>query len=92
MFSSAASAAATVVTGWLSPILLGVSILLQARTFYVIYVRKIRTRATVIIAWVALIFMIGFWSWYLALGGKEWIQHLFDQSRTETEVYSTRDE
>ena len=66
------------VTGWLSPLLLGVSILLLGRSFYVIYVRQIRTRATVIIAWCALTFMVSFWTWYLALGGgdrmREWFQ------------------
>ena len=65
------------VTGWLAPLLIGVSVLLQGRSFYVIYVRKISTRATVIIAWSSLVFMVGFWTWYLALGGSDVMQELF---------------
>ena len=68
---------ATVVTDWLSPVLIGMSILLQGRTFYVIYVRKISTPATVVIAWIGLVFMIGFWIWYLALGGGDWMRECF---------------
>jgi hypothetical protein len=63
------SAAATVVTGWLSPVLLGVSLFLLGRSFFVIYVRKIRTRLTVVVAWLSLAFMVGFWTWYLVSGG-----------------------
>ena len=68
---------ATVVTGWLSPVLLCASILLMARSFYVIYVKKISSRATVIITWCALVFMVGFWTWYLLLGGGECIREWF---------------
>ncbi len=69
MLGSAGSAAATVVTGWLSPLLFSVSILLLARSFYVIYVRKSSTRATVVVTWLSLTFMLGFWSWYFVSGG-----------------------
>jgi hypothetical protein len=58
-----------VVTGWLSPLLLCLSILLLGRSFYVIYVRKISTRTTVIVTWTSLIFMVGFWIWFLVSGG-----------------------
>jgi hypothetical protein len=58
-----------VVTGWLSPVLFGVSILLLGRSFYVIYVARIGTRATVIVAWLSLTFMVGFWTWFLLWGG-----------------------
>jgi hypothetical protein len=75
-----------VVTGWLAPLLLLLAIVLQARTFYVIYVRKVRTRSTVIIAWISLTFMVVFWTWYLALGGKARIQELFQPEPAETEV------
>jgi hypothetical protein len=51
-------------------------LLLLARSFYVIYVRKIRSRMTVIVAWSSLTFMIGFWTWYLFLGGAEAMQRL----------------
>jgi hypothetical protein len=56
---------ATTVTGWLSPLLLCASILLLGRSFYVIYVRGIRTRMTTIVSWSSLAFMICFWTWYL---------------------------
>lgn len=65
------------VTGWLSPILLCVSILLMGRSFYVIYVRKISTRATVVITWCAFAFMVSFWTWYLALGGSDRMREFF---------------
>ena len=73
---------ATVVTGWLSPVLICASILLMARSFYVIYVRKIGTRPTIIITWLALAFMVGFWTWYLALGGSEVMRALFQPSES----------
>jgi hypothetical protein len=60
---------ATQISGWLSPVLLCASILLLGRSFWVIYVRKIRSRPTVIVAWSALMFMVGFWSWFLVSGG-----------------------
>jgi hypothetical protein len=41
----------------------------MARSFFVIYVRQIRTRTTVVVTWSALTFMVGFWTWHLALGG-----------------------
>jgi hypothetical protein len=60
---------ATAVSGWIAPVLLCASILLIGRSFYVIYVRGIHTRATVVIAWCALIFMVGFWTWRLTRAG-----------------------
>jgi len=58
-----------VVTGWLSPVLLVVSIFLLGRSFYVLYVRNLRTRMTVIVTWLSLAFMVGFWTWFLVSGG-----------------------
>jgi hypothetical protein len=77
LLGSAGSAIATAVSGWLSPLLLCASILLMLRSFYVIYVRKIRSRTTVIVTWFSFSFMVGFWSWYLLLGGEERIRELF---------------
>jgi hypothetical protein len=68
---------ATAVSGWLSPLLLCASILLMLRSFYMIYVRQIRSRSTVIITWFAFTFMVGFWIWYLLLGGEYFIRELF---------------
>jgi hypothetical protein len=77
LLGSAGSAIATAVSGWLSPVLLCASILLMLRSFYVIYVRQIRSRSTVIITWFAFTFMVGFWGWYLLLGGEDRIRELF---------------
>jgi hypothetical protein len=60
---------ATAFSGWIAPLLLCASVLLIGRSFYVIYVRGLRTRATVVIAWSALVFMVGFWTWRLTAGG-----------------------
>ena len=65
----AGSVTATVVSGWIAPVLLCASVLLLGRSFYVIYVKKVRTRATVVITWSALVFMTGYWTWVLTTGG-----------------------
>jgi hypothetical protein len=62
----AGSVTATAVSGWIAPVLICASVLLLGRSFYVIYVRGVSTRATVVIAWSALAFMVVFWSWQLA--------------------------
>jgi hypothetical protein len=77
LLGSAGSAIATAVSGWLSPLLLCASILLMTRSFYMIYVRKISSRMTVIVTWFSFSFMVGFWSWYLLLGGRERIEEMF---------------
>ena len=64
----AGSVTATAVGGWIAPLLLGVSVILIGRSFYVIYCRGVRTRATVVITWSALVFMVGFWTWQLTIG------------------------
>ena len=64
----AGSVTATAVSGWIAPVLLCASAVLIGRSFYVIYVRGVRTRATVAIAWSALLFIIGFWTWQLTAG------------------------
>jgi hypothetical protein len=64
----AGSVTATAVSGWVAPVLLCASAALIGRSFYVIYVHGMRTRATVVIAWSALVFMVGFWAWRLTAG------------------------
>ena len=66
----AGSVTATAVSGWIAPVLICASILLIGRSFYVIYVRGVRTPATVVIAWSALIFIVGFWVWRLTTGSE----------------------
>jgi hypothetical protein len=53
------------VARWLSPFMLGVSILLLGRSFYILYVHKRGTPASTIITWLAAMFMIGYWTWRL---------------------------
>jgi hypothetical protein len=84
VLGSAGSAFATVVTGWLQPVLICVSILLMGRSFYVIYVRKISSPTTVVITWLAFAFMLGFWTWYLLLDGKAVMNELFRPSEGQT--------
>ena len=64
----AGSVTATAFGGWIAPVLLCASVLLIGRSFYVIYVRGMRTRATVVIAWSALLFIVSFWTWQLTAG------------------------
>jgi hypothetical protein len=61
----AGSVSATAFSGWIPPVLLFVSFLLIGRTFYVQYVRGVRTRASAIIAWCALAIVVGQWTWRL---------------------------
>ena len=65
----AGSVTATAVSGWIAPALICASVALIGRSFYVIYVRGMRTRATVVITWCALVFMVGFWAWRLTTRG-----------------------
>ena len=66
----AGSVTATAVSGWIAPVLLCASAVLIGRSFYVIYVRGVRTPATVVIAWSALLFIVSFWAWRLTLGSE----------------------
>jgi hypothetical protein len=55
------------VSGWLSPVLIALSTLLLARSFYLIYVRGIRSPATTAITWVSFSFVLCFWTWHLGV-------------------------
>lgn len=68
LLGAAGSATATVVGGWVGPLLLCASALLLGRSFYKIYVRGVRTRATVVIAWSALVFSLTMGAWRLTTG------------------------
>ena len=65
LLGSAGSAAATWVTGWLTPVLLGVSLLFLGRAFYALYVKRNGTRATKIITWLSFTLVVVFWTWQL---------------------------
>jgi hypothetical protein len=51
------------VSGWLSPVLFGVSLLLLGRSFYILYVQQRGTRTSAVITWMAAAVVIGFWTW-----------------------------
>jgi hypothetical protein len=45
--------------------LIGLSVLLLGRAFYILYVRKCGTRMSAVITWLSAIFVIGYWTWRL---------------------------
>jgi len=53
------------VAGWLSPILVGLSVVLLLRAHYVLYYLRRGNRASTGITWLATILVIGFWAWKL---------------------------
>jgi hypothetical protein len=55
------------VVGWIAPALIGLSIALLGRSFYMLYVQKRGTRPVKILTWASAIFIIGFWTWRLWL-------------------------
>jgi hypothetical protein len=56
---------AAAVAGWLAPVLVGLSVLLLGRAFFILYVRKRGTRASRAITWLAAAFVVGYWTWRL---------------------------
>jgi hypothetical protein len=38
-------------------------VLLLVRSFYILYVQRRGSRASVVITWLSAIFVIGFWTW-----------------------------
>ena len=45
--------------------LIVLSALLLARSFYILYVQKRGTRATAVITWLVAAFVVGYWTWRL---------------------------
>ena len=54
--------------GWLSPVLIGLSVVFLGRAHYILYVLKRGHRVTTAITWLATLVVIGFWGWQLAMG------------------------
>ena len=50
---------------WLGPLMIGLSVLLLGRAFYILYVQRRGNRASKIITWLSAAFMAGFWTWRL---------------------------
>jgi len=57
------------VVSWLAPVLIGLSVLLLGRAFYVLYVLGCGNRASKIITWLAALVMVGYWTWRLLESG-----------------------
>ena len=60
-----AGGAAASVAGWLSPVLIALSVLLLGRAFYVLYVKGRGNRVSAAITWLSLVFVAGYWTWHL---------------------------
>jgi hypothetical protein len=64
----AGSATATkVVSGWMTPALMALSVVLLSRSFYVLYVQKRGTRPVKVLTWLSALFVAGFWTWHFFL-------------------------
>jgi hypothetical protein len=61
----AGSAWAAVAVGWLSPVLIALSIGLLGRSFYALYVQKRGTRVARVLTWLSAGFVVCFWTWQL---------------------------
>jgi hypothetical protein len=58
-----AGSAAASVAGWLWPVMIGLSVLLLGRAFYVLYVKGRGSRVSAVITWLSAIFVVGYWTW-----------------------------
>ena len=61
----AGSAWAAVAVGWLSPVLIVLSVGLIGRSFYVLYVLKRGSTAVKVLTWLSATFIVCFWTWWL---------------------------
>jgi hypothetical protein len=43
------------------------SVVLLGRSFYILYVQKRGSRTAEVVTWLAVLFIVGFWTWRLAL-------------------------
>ena len=51
------------VAGWLSPVLIGLSVILLGRSFWMLYVQKRGTLPVMILTWASAVFIVCFWTW-----------------------------
>ena len=63
-----AGSSAALVAAWLAPVMIGLSVLLLARAFYVLYALRRGSRVSAIITWLSAIFVVGFWTWRWTIG------------------------
>ena len=66
------TATASLVAGWLLPVLIVVSVLLLGRSFYILYVQKRGTRVSAVVTWLSALFVVGYWSWRLGVVSGAW--------------------
>jgi len=60
-----AGSTAAVAVQWLAPVLIGLSVLLLGRAFYILHVRRCGTWTSKVITWLSAVFVVGFWTWRL---------------------------
>jgi hypothetical protein len=48
----------------LTPFLIGLTVVLLGRSFWVLYVQKRGSTAVKIMTWLSAAFVIGFWTWF----------------------------
>jgi hypothetical protein len=53
----------------LTPVLVGVTVLILGRAHYILYVRKQGNRFSKITTWVTTLFVVGFWAWQWGVAG-----------------------
>jgi hypothetical protein len=46
-------------------VLIGLSVLLLGRAFYILYVHRRGTRVSKVLTWMSALFVVGFWTWRL---------------------------
>jgi hypothetical protein len=51
----------------MSPALIALSVILLARSFYIVYVQRRGTRPAKVLTWLSALFVIGFWTWHFLL-------------------------
>jgi hypothetical protein len=51
----------------MSPVLIGLSVVLLGRSFFLLYVKKRGSRAVKVLTWLAAVFVVVFWTWRLCL-------------------------
>jgi len=51
------------VAGWLSPVLIVLSLLLLGHAFFVLYVQRRGTAVSTVITWMSALFVVGYWTW-----------------------------
>jgi len=51
----------------MSPVLIGLSVVLLGRSFWVLYVQKRGSRTVKVLTWLSATFVVCFWTWQLFL-------------------------